>query len=115
MAMNVEPDMSLRDWFAGQAMSGMLRFTPREIKRWSELEEWAQSVCVASIAYKIADQMMETRGRTDRQQMDRAIRDAYDRSGLDLSPCCECGLPVVCVPDGMPMCEACAIKEGEEQ
>lgn len=51
----------LRDWFAGMAMSGMLRFTPRELKTWSELDEWAQSVCVAKLAYRLADEMIKAR------------------------------------------------------
>lgn len=41
------------------------------------------------------------------------LLDAIDRSGLDVSLCMECGAPVVCIPDGMPMCEPCA-KLGDE-
>ena len=37
---------------------------------------------------------------------------AFDRSGYDISPCTVCGDPVVCIPDGMPMCEPCAEKAG---
>jgi len=37
-------------------------------------------------------------------------KDAYDRSGLDISPCGECGHPVVCIPDGLPICEPCGLK-----
>lgn len=33
---------------------------------------------------------------------------AIERSGLDISPCMRCGEPVVCIPDGLPMCKACA-------
>lgn len=33
---------------------------------------------------------------------------------LDLSRC-ECGKVVVCIPDGLPMCEKCAEKESAEQ
>lgn len=32
---------------------------------------------------------------------------AIERSGLDLSHCELCRRPVVCLPDGMPVCEAC--------
>ena len=35
---------------------------------------------------------------------------ALDRSGYDVSVCMDCGAPVVCIPDGMPMCEPCAVK-----
>jgi hypothetical protein len=41
--------------------------------------------------------------------------DTLVRSGLDISPCTSCGLDVVCIPDGLPMCEDCAMKEGVEQ
>jgi hypothetical protein len=34
----------------------------------------------------------------------RAIQDG----GFDLSPCGNCGTPVVCIPDGLPMCRRCA-------
>jgi hypothetical protein len=33
--------------------------------------------------------------------------DGAKAGGLDLSPCMICGDPVVCLPDGMPMCESC--------
>lgn len=37
---------------------------------------------------------------------------AFERSGLDLSPCLGCGLPVMTVPDGMPaQCDPCYKKE----
>jgi hypothetical protein len=39
--------------------------------------------------------------------------DALRRSGLDISPCMACGLPVVCLPDGLTMCEDCARKENQ--
>jgi hypothetical protein len=35
---------------------------------------------------------------------------AITRGGLDISCCMNCGAPVVCIPDGLPMCEACAVK-----
>ena len=37
---------------------------------------------------------------------------AVDRSGFDLSNCMDCGSMVVCIPDGLPMCEDCAMKAG---
>ena len=39
------------------------------------------------------------------------IKEIVDWSGYDLSKCMACDRPVVCVPDGMPMCEPCAAKE----
>ena len=35
------------------------------------------------------------------------------RSGFDLSPCRICGLPVVCIPDGLPVCEKCGRAESD--
>ena len=40
-----------------------------------------------------------------------AIVAVIDRSGMDISPCMECGEPVVCIPDGMPLCATCGAKE----
>lgn len=37
---------------------------------------------------------------------------AIDRSGFDLSRCMDCDALIVCIPDGMPMCEPCAVKAG---
>ena len=37
---------------------------------------------------------------------------AIDRGGYDVSPCLICQELVVCIPDGMAMCEACAEKAG---
>lgn len=43
-----------------------------------------------------------------------SLRGMIERSGFDISDCGVCGDPVVCIPDGMPMCEACAKSdEGE--
>lgn len=35
---------------------------------------------------------------------------AIDAGGWDLSPCGSCGTAVVCLPDGLPLCESCAAK-----
>lgn len=59
---------------------------------------------------QMANRTSERRGR----ERD-ALRAAIDRSGFDLSPCGVCGEPVVCIPDGLPMCEPCARKESNEQ
>jgi|GEM_PF-5431896 len=40
-----------------------------------------------------------------------AIADAYRRSGLDIQPCMMCGKPVVCLPDGVVLCEECVERE----
>lgn len=42
---------------------------------------------------------------------DAILADAVRRSGFDIAPCGDCGLPVVCVPDGLPICEQCASRE----
>lgn len=36
------------------------------------------------------------------------LLDAFERSPYDLSPCMNCGEPVICLPDGLPCCEKCA-------
>lgn len=33
---------------------------------------------------------------------------AIERSGLGVSSCRKCGATVVCMPDGLPMCDTCA-------
>jgi len=40
------------------------------------------------------------------------LRAALARSPYDVAACSECGRPVVCLPDGQPVCNECA-KEGE--
>jgi len=36
-------------------------------------------------------------------------RSALARSPYDINLCMVCGEPVVCVPDGMPLCENCEV------
>jgi len=36
---------------------------------------------------------------------------AIDAGGWDMSPCGRCGIVIVCLPDGLPMCEKCAMSE----
>ena len=36
------------------------------------------------------------------------LRDAITAGGFDLSPCRMCGRTIVCVPDGLALCESCA-------
>jgi len=43
------------------------------------------------------------------------LRAAICRSGLDITTCRLCGLPVVAIPDGLAACEPCATKEADEQ
>ena len=42
------------------------------------------------------------------------LTEAIDRGGFDLSLCGRCGKLVVCIPDGLPMCEGCAGDEHAE-
>jgi hypothetical protein len=39
------------------------------------------------------------------------LSDAIDAGGWDMSPCGNCGTPVVCLPDGLPQCESCAMRD----
>ena len=41
-----------------------------------------------------------------------ALVAAIDRGGYDVSPCMICQELVVCIPDGLAMCEQCAEKAG---
>lgn len=42
----------------------------------------------------------------------REYKAAIDRGGWDISPCRLCNELVVCIPDGLPMCESCGTSEG---
>ena len=44
----------------------------------------------------------------------RYLQDAINRGGWDISPCKVCNENVVCLPDGLPLCEECAGKEMSE-
>ena len=39
---------------------------------------------------------------------------AIERSGFDLSPCMYCGETTVCIPDGLPYCEACCTADSTD-
>lgn len=39
------------------------------------------------------------------------IAEAYARSGFDISPCGMCSKLTVCIPDGLPVCDACGKRE----
>lgn len=41
----------------------------------------------------------------------KALRDALNRSPFDISPCMTCNEPTVCLPDGLPICYECGLKE----
>ncbi len=43
--------------------------------------------------------------------MGRELLAIIKSSGYDVSPCMTCGEPIVCIPDGMPCCDACGKKE----
>lgn len=49
------------------------------------------------------------------QSREQMLDNAIKAGGWDISPCGSCGQPVVCLPDGLPMCESCAVKESNEQ
>lgn len=36
------------------------------------------------------------------------LKQIVERSGFDLSNCMMCGHPIVCLPDGLPLCDPCA-------
>jgi len=38
-------------------------------------------------------------------------RELLDQSGFDASLCSACGAPIICIPDGLPMCQTCATRD----
>lgn len=48
------------------------------------------------------------------ENLNGLILEGVKRSGQIFGPCRICGLPVVCIPDGLPVCEPCAVKEIQE-
>ena len=42
------------------------------------------------------------------QQRVGELRDAIDAGGFDLAPCRLCGRTIVCLPDGIALCEQCS-------
>lgn len=43
----------------------------------------------------------------------RVLLEAIDAGGMELYQCKGCGRPVVAIPDGLPMCEKCAVEAAE--
>lgn len=43
----------------------------------------------------------------------RRLQQMIDRSGLDVCPCGLCGEAVLCVPEGLALCDRCEPKGGE--
>lgn len=56
------PGMSLRDWFAGQAMAGMLAYSQND--RSGNWANNASEIAVARGAYEYADAMLAAREQT---------------------------------------------------
>jgi hypothetical protein len=57
-----EPGMSLRDWYAGQALHVIIP-KPKTVEDFKSIDEF--SVVFAEIAYQIADVMIETREKSN--------------------------------------------------
>lgn len=60
------------------------------------------------------EQVIASGGLTTAKAFEAALAlvAAIDRGGYDVSPCLICQELVVCIPDGIAMCEACAEKAG---
>lgn len=58
---------------------------------------------------KLKNQTIELNQKND------ALLAAISRGGSDISPCRVCGEPVVCLPEGLCLCDACSAKEEDEQ
>lgn len=76
----------------------VIKFSPEELAEMADAEE-----------------LEKLRAERDQAQPHACIGDALqaaiERSGLDVSLCMTCGEPVVCLPDGVQMCESCWRKE----
>lgn len=61
-----------------------------------------------------ARKRVDTQGKELRMLRDKVsmYQEAVNRGGFDLSVCGGCNEPVVCLPDGLPICADCAKKEG---
>ena len=42
------------------------------------------------------------------EQQIAILTNAIKNAGMDLCPCRLCGHPVICIPDGLPLCKDCA-------
>ena len=58
------------------------------------------------LVHAIESEVMDLRRHRDELAL------AIEIAGMDISPCGKCCLPVVCIPDGLPMCQRCAEEEG---
>ena len=56
--LGIQHGMSLRDWFAGQALAGMLASDQVGESQWADNKDYA-----ASFAYKMADAMLQERAK----------------------------------------------------
>jgi hypothetical protein len=67
----------------------------------------------------VADHPQAKRELERLRRYEAEMDSALARSGYDISPCRDCGAPVVCLPDGLSaMCETCVqehpqAKDGE--
>jgi hypothetical protein len=66
-------------------------------------------------SWRFANHCMRGKGGTASEALWRSVeidehRSAIAAGGFDVSPCRSCGTPVVCLPDGLPLCKACAEK-----
>ena len=43
------------------------------------------------------------------------FQEAADYAGLDLCPCRSCGRALLAIPDGLPYCKECAIKDSDPE
>jgi|GEM_PF-5212271 len=105
----VEPDFIRR---RGDGIEHILPGLQQAIRRRAEVDEGVSSQAVAGLLDGIADHVNALQAKLRRLQ---AIEAAYERSGLDISPCMDCGEPTMCIPDGLPVCAKCGEAAMEKQ
>jgi len=71
---------------------------------------YAADSAMSALMTEAADELERLRFAAD---YFRIWADAVARSVFDTAPCRVCGLPVVCLPDGLPLCEPCAERDGD--
>lgn len=62
-------------------------------------------------ALGLLGQAVELEQEQTKQQTVAELLAAIRRGGLDLQPCCCCGLPVACLPAEPPLCDDCHDRE----
>lgn len=107
----------------GQAIVSLLPcpFCGGPAESWSDRDDYGPTFeiyceeCVVQIegsgSVELLAKTWNKRAATERET---AFKNAIEHGGYDISPCKDCGTPIACIPDGLPMCRRCAEKLDNE-